>query len=64
MHFINQKNLIMLLQSINGRFQVTTKSGEILDAESVICATGSFHRPYVPDIPGLAEFRGEGLNNY
>ncbi|WP_312883498.1 flavin-containing monooxygenase [Paenibacillus germinis] len=51
------------VEKFNGRFQVTTTSGEILEAESVISATGSFHRPYLPDIPGLAEFRGEVIHS-
>lgn len=51
------------LAKFNGRFQVTTTSGEILEAESVICATGSFHRPYIPDIPGLPDFRGEVIHS-
>ncbi|KQX67236.1 MULTISPECIES: NAD(P)-binding domain-containing protein [unclassified Paenibacillus] len=51
------------VEKFNGRFQVTTTSGEILEAESVISATGSFHRPYIPDIPGLAAFRGEVIHS-
>ncbi|MDF2647329.1 MAG: oxidoreductase [Paenibacillus sp.] len=51
------------VEKFNGSFQVTTTSGEILEAESVICATGSFHKPYIPDIPGLPEFRGEVIHS-
>lgn len=51
------------VEKINGVFQVTTTNGEILEAESVICATGSFHRPYIPSIPGLVEFQGEVIHS-
>ena len=32
-------------------------------ARAVVCATGSWSRPYVPDIPGAASFAGELLHS-
>ncbi|WP_420109805.1 flavin-containing monooxygenase [Mycolicibacter arupensis] len=40
------------------RWTVTTAAGEVLDADFVICATGVLHHPFVPEIPGLADFAG------
>ena len=60
---VKTKTRVEKVEKFNGRFQVTTTGGEILEAESVISATGSFHRPYIPDIPGLAEFRGEVIHS-
>ncbi|WP_046321803.1 NAD(P)/FAD-dependent oxidoreductase [Mycobacterium sp. UM_Kg1] len=37
---------------------VTTAAGEELDADFLICATGVLHHPFVPEIPGLADFAG------
>lgn len=37
---------------------LTTAAGEQLTADFVICATGVLHHPFVPDIPGLADFAG------
>ncbi|MBD0382066.1 NAD(P)-binding domain-containing protein [Paenibacillus sedimenti] len=51
------------VEKINGTFYVSTTDGEVLEAESVICATGSFHRPHIPDIPGIADFQGEVIHS-
>ncbi|WP_436233843.1 flavin-containing monooxygenase [Paenibacillus sp. LjRoot153] len=51
------------VEKINGSFQVTTTNGEVFEAKAVICATGSFHRPFIPDIPGLAEFQGKVIHS-
>lgn len=40
------------------RWTVTTAAGEVLGADFVICATGVLHHPFIPDIPGLADFTG------
>jgi 4-hydroxyacetophenone monooxygenase len=37
---------------------VTLTSGETLTANALICAVGQLNRPHIPDIPGLADFRG------
>ncbi|MCV7382605.1 flavin-containing monooxygenase [Mycolicibacter longobardus] len=37
---------------------LTTATGEQLVADFVICATGVLHHPFVPEIPGLADFAG------
>lgn len=43
---------------INGRWRIRTKSGRTDQADVVIAATGVLHHPNLPDIPGLATFRG------
>lgn len=42
----------------HSRWTVTTAAGEVLAADFVICATGVLHHPFVPEIPGLADFAG------
>ena len=37
---------------------VTTSDGTDYPADFVICATGVLHHPFVPEIPGLADFGG------
>ncbi|WP_125079287.1 flavin-containing monooxygenase [Mycobacterium sp. P7213] len=37
---------------------ITTAAGEELVADFLICATGVLHHPFVPEIPGLADFAG------
>lgn len=51
------------VKKLNGKFHVTTTNGEIFIVESVICATGSFHRPFIPAIPGLAKFQGRIIHS-
>lgn len=38
---------------------VTTRDGDTLTADFVICATGVLHHPFVPDIPGMESFQGQ-----
>ncbi|BBX38086.1 FAD-dependent pyridine nucleotide-disulfide oxidoreductase [Mycolicibacterium mageritense DSM 44476 = CIP 104973] len=38
---------------------VTTRDGDTLTADFVICATGVLHHPFVPDIPGMDSFQGQ-----
>ena len=42
----------------NGRWQLTTAQGEQDVADVVIAATGVLHYPNMPDIAGLADFKG------
>ncbi|MFG1732507.1 flavin-containing monooxygenase [Paenibacillus sp. 843] len=42
----------------SGVFQVRTNSGETYTARNVICATGSFNKPYIPSIQGQEDFKG------
>lgn len=37
---------------------LTTAAGQRLVADFVVCATGVLHHPFIPDIPGLADFTG------
>jgi putative flavoprotein involved in K+ transport len=43
-------------------FQVETSGGECFQARSVIAATGSFHQPYIPTLPGQETFQGQILH--
>ena len=43
---------------IDGRWQIRTKTGKTDQADVVIAASGVLHHPNLPDIPGLATFRG------
>ncbi len=42
----------------SARWQVTTKRGESLTARVVITGTGGLSRPQLPEIAGLADFKG------
>jgi len=43
---------------IDGRWQIRMKSGKTDQADVIIAASGVLHHPNIPDIPGLASFRG------
>ena len=42
----------------NAAWQLTTSHGEQITADAVIAATGVLHYPNLPDIAGLADFKG------
>lgn len=46
-----------------GLFRVETDDGRVRWSRSVVVATGSFHRPHVPDIPGRETFAGTVLHS-
>ncbi|HEY0969577.1 MAG TPA: NAD(P)-binding domain-containing protein [Gemmatimonadales bacterium] len=46
-----------------GLFRVETDDGRVRWSRSVVVATGSFHRPHVPDIPGRESFGGTVLHS-
>ena len=45
-------------------FHITLANNETLHTRTLIAATGSFGNPYIPDIPGRAEFRGRVLHAF
>ena len=45
-------------------FIVQTDDGRAFQARSLIAATGAFHRPYFPQIPGQDTFRGAVLHAF
>jgi putative flavoprotein involved in K+ transport len=45
-------------------FRVQIDDGRTFHARSLIAATGSFHRPYLPDLPGQEAFRGTTLHSF
>jgi cation diffusion facilitator CzcD-associated flavoprotein CzcO len=40
------------------RWRISTVSGEEIDADFLVAATGVLHHPFIPDIPGLDSFTG------
>lgn len=44
-------------------WRIRTTTGEELEAEVLISAVGQLNRPYLPEIPGLADFRGERFHS-
>src|SRR6266496_6045712 len=47
-----------------GLFTVQTDDGRAFQARSLIAATGAFHQPYLPQIPGQDAFRGTILHAF
>jgi putative flavoprotein involved in K+ transport len=45
-------------------FAVQSDGGQVYHARSVIAATGAFHRPYLPQLPGQDAFRGTVLHAF
>ncbi|GGK73139.1 4-hydroxyacetophenone monooxygenase [Sphaerisporangium melleum] len=46
-----------------GRWRVTTSDGERRTFDVVISGVGQLNRPRLPDIPGLADFRGRSFHS-
>ncbi|MEI8269665.1 MAG: NAD(P)/FAD-dependent oxidoreductase, partial [Acidimicrobiaceae bacterium] len=46
----------------NQRWVVTTNRGDELRARFLIAGTGPLHRPKLPGIPGIQEFKGESFH--
>ncbi|MEK8210379.1 NAD(P)/FAD-dependent oxidoreductase [Paenibacillus sp. FSL L8-0696] len=38
---------------VNGGFDVITLSGDRIRTKTLICASGSFHRPHIPSLQGI-----------
>lgn len=51
------------VQQVDGDFSVLTSRPAQYRAHSLIAATGSFHRPYIPQLPGQATFQGRLLHS-
>jgi putative flavoprotein involved in K+ transport len=45
-------------------FHVQSEAGQHYHARSLIAATGSFHRPYLPELPGKDAFGGTLLHSF
>ena len=52
---VNQK--VERVEIRNGGFEVITHAGDRLRTKTLISASGSFHRPYLPSIPGTDLFQ-------
>ena len=48
----------------NGLFAVQTDNGQAFQARSLIAATGSFHRPHLPNLPGQELFGSTVVYSY
>lgn len=47
----------------DGLFTVVTADSHVFQARSLIAATGSFRRPYIPTLPGQQHFQGKILHS-
>lgn len=47
----------------NDLFRIRTANGKSFYSRSLICASGPFTKPFVPQIPGMNDFRGEILHS-
>lgn len=45
-------------------FHVRTAGGRSFLAQNVIAATGAFHRPFTPQLPGQEQFAGQALHSF
>lgn len=63
---IQTNTLVTDVKKKSELFSVTTSEEKEYLCKSVIVATGSFHSPYIPDIPGMDSFNGTIIhsNNY
>jgi putative flavoprotein involved in K+ transport len=55
---IRTNTLVTDIRKENDLFLITTSSGETFLTKNVISATGGFSQPFIPQIPGMAQFQG------
>ncbi|WP_342773677.1 NAD(P)-binding domain-containing protein [Paenibacillus anaericanus] len=60
---LNLNSRVERIEIVNGGFDVITGSGSRFLARTIICASGSFNRPYIPYIPGSELFQGKILHS-
>lgn len=58
---------------VNRRVEAVRRVGDLFEvattnqsyrARTVVAATGAFHRPYIPQLPGRTEFQGQVLHSF
>jgi putative flavoprotein involved in K+ transport len=54
---------VLTVERSQNVFEVTAKNGVSFRARSVIAATGSFQRPYMPHISGMTTYQGRVLHS-
>jgi putative flavoprotein involved in K+ transport len=59
---IRTRTRVRGVRSKDGMYTVATEDGGHLQARAVVAATGTFGRPYRPDLPGLETFSGTVLH--
>lgn len=53
-----------VIRGENGAFVTQTQQGQTFESRSVICASGPFHDPYIPEMKGMGEYRGTILHSF
>ena len=48
----------------NQYFEIMTNTGDCYRAKTIICATGSYTKHYIPKIKGQSDFLGEQIHSY
>ncbi|MCJ1886064.1 NAD(P)/FAD-dependent oxidoreductase [Pseudomonas sp. LA21] len=46
-----------------GEWRVTCANGEVLRAQSLVCALGQLSRPLIPHLPGIERFQGKAFHS-
>lgn len=54
---------VVTVHRIETGFRVLAEDGATLETRTLIAATGSFRRPYLPSVPGQQVFRGQLLHS-
>jgi len=45
-------------------FHITDEGGRTVCGRALVVATGAFNRPYIPDIPGMADYQGCVMHSF
>jgi putative flavoprotein involved in K+ transport len=53
---------VVQVERVASGFRVITSGGDVYQSRSLIAATGAFHRPYTPELPGQSDFSGQVLH--
>lgn len=56
-------NRVERVERTEQTFRVAIAGGSVYETHSLIAATGAFHRPYLPRLPGQSEFQGRILHS-
>jgi cation diffusion facilitator CzcD-associated flavoprotein CzcO len=59
----NAKVVAARFDETRGTWSVTVEDGRVLRARALILGNGALHLPQIPDLPGLASFRGKTFHS-
>jgi len=61
---VKTRSRVLKINKDNHSFKILTEDGSTYSANSVICATGPFNQPYIPQVEGIEQYTGNIVHSY